>query len=139
MAKDVGKGTILQIDLAGGTSYTAIAQIKMIQLPESSMGDVDVTCLDSTIVEYIPDELIEHGTLNFDIEWDPDLAGHQQIYTNLGTLGVKFQVVPPGNSGTNTCTFTGYFNKFAPSAIEPKNSLRASANVRPTSALTFVT
>jgi len=139
MAKDVGKGTILQIDLAGGTSFTVVAQVKRVKIPKSMMGDVDVTCLDSTFVEYIPDELVDNDNISFDLSWDPDLAGHQQFSANLGVRGVKFQVVPPGNSGANTCTFTGYFNSHDPGDMTPKGELTATVTARPTSLLTFAT
>jgi hypothetical protein len=138
MAKDVWKGTIVQIDLAGGTSYTAVAQVKRLKIPKTMVGDVDVSCLDSTITEFIPDELPETDVMTFTLSWDPDLTGHQQFRGNIGTRGVKFQVVPPGNTGINTCTFTGYINGFDPVEGGPKDEMTAIVTVRPTSALTWV-
>lgn len=138
MAKDVGKGTTIGIDLAGGSSFTTVAQILSATPPSMEVGDVDVTTLDSTITEKIPDELPEIGDLQLEISWDPDLTSHQQFKANIALRGVTFQVTFPGNTGTNKETVTGYFKAFRPGPITPKGQLTATVIATPTTTPTWV-
>lgn len=138
MAKDVGNGYTLHVDYAGGTTWVAIAQITDITPPPTTMGAVDVTTLDSTFTEYRPDELEDYGEMTFSLLYDPDLAGHQLFATNiiLGTLAA-WKLTPPGNSGTNLFTFSGFITNFAQGSVTPKGSITASVTVKLTSAVTY--
>lgn len=139
MAKDVGNGYTLSYDMAGTTTWVAVAQVASITPPPTTMGKVDVTTLDSTFTEYRPDELEDYGEMSFDLLLDPDLAGHQIFRTNvvLGTLA-NWKLTPPGNSATNTRIFLGFLTNYAEGQVTPKGSLTATCSVCLTSAVAYV-
>lgn len=136
MAKDVGNGYGLHVDWAGGTSWVAVGQVLSISPPPVTMGEVDVTTLDSTFTEYLPVELEDYGVMSFNIAFDPDDSAHQALYTNivLGTIAA-WKLTPPGNSGTNTRIFSGFGTNYQEGEVTPKGLLTCSFSVRLTSAI----
>ena len=138
MAKDVGNGFTLHVDWAGGTSWTAIAQILDITPPGITMEPLDVTTLDSTFTEYRPVEVEDNGELQFQLAFDWDLAGHQDFNTHvISGTDAAWKCTPPGNSGTNLFTFKGFVTSTAPGSITPKGLQTMTITVKLTSAITY--
>lgn len=135
--KDVGNGYKVSVDWAGGSTWVDIGQLQDVDPPEVTMGEVDTTCLDDLFTKYRPVELEDYGTFGFTVLHDPDDATHQAFYSNviLGTDGA-WKLTPPGNSGTNTRTFTGFATSYKEGQVTPKGLLTAIFRVRLTSAIT---
>jgi hypothetical protein len=109
----------------GGTSYSAVGQVKDISGPNISRGTIDVTDHDSAdgYREFLPG-LADGGEVSFTIGWDPNEAIHQQI-GGTGLLG-DFEEdgcnMPAWQLELNTCTgtaiwtFDGFLTGFSPGA-----------------------
>lgn len=115
-------GAILSWDPAGGTAFSAVGQVKDIDVPSYERGDIDVTDHDSTsgFKEFLPG-LTDPGELAFVLGWDPHDADH---VTGAGT-GLIGDFVSTGCTlpawkvrlvtcnGTADWTFNGYVKTFA--------------------------
>ncbi|MCA9052984.1 MAG: hypothetical protein KDA75_04060 [Planctomycetaceae bacterium] len=88
MAKLVGKGTLLKIDIA--STLTTIAQVTSISDSGAGAETFDSTTLDTSGAgkEYDVTGYAEPGTLDFEIFYDPDAATHQAITDNITTPAV---------------------------------------------------
>lgn len=84
MAKVICKGTILKQDISA--TLTAVAQITTIGLSGAASETVESRTLDGgAAITYEGTGYYEPGSLNFDIQYDPALAGHQAITDVLTT------------------------------------------------------
>jgi len=138
----------LKWDPAGGTSYTAIGQVKDISGPDISRGDIDVTDHDSASGwrEFLPG-LSDGGTVSFPIGLDTANTAHIGA-SGTGLLGdfdrdgctmPAFQLTLNLCSGTGIWTFDGYPNGFSNSyPVEGENTADLSIKVtgKPTLAVT---
>lgn len=119
-------GTQLNWDVAGGTAYTPIGQVKDIDGPGVSTEDIEVTDHDSKLVadgfaEYMP-SVPDGGEVSFVLGLDPQNAQHVgaegtgllgQFESNGCTLPA-FQMVADICGGTATWTWRGYPKNFTP-------------------------
>lgn len=89
MSKVVTKGTLLKLEIA--SVYTTIAQITKIDGPDAEVETQDTTCLDTSGVgrEHTPNGLVEPGSVNWSLFWDPALAVHQSLHALLSAPVLK--------------------------------------------------
>lgn len=85
MSKLKCKGTILQQQLA--TTYTAVAQIISLDLPDMESETYEADTLDNTDagIPYESTGRTEPGSLSGELFYDPALAGHQALLALLTT------------------------------------------------------
>lgn len=88
MAKVKCKGTVLQQEIAA--TYTAVAQVISIELPEAESETYEADTLDNANagIPYEPTGRTEGGELSGELFFDPALAGHQAM-TDLLTTPAK--------------------------------------------------
>ena len=121
-------GTIVKWDPAGGTSYVAIGQVKDIEGPGLSRGDVDVTTQDSTsgYKEYLPGNP-DGGELTFAISLDPNNTAHVGAagtglvndFTRNGCTMPAWEITLQSCGSNAVWTFDGYPKTFTPTyAVE---------------------
>ena len=78
MAKLKTKGTVLEI--ASGTTYTAIAQVSGFSISGTATETAEVDTLDSTVgIPKMSTGRVGGGTVTYDINFDPALAGHKTL------------------------------------------------------------
>lgn len=100
MAKIVGKGTVIQQEIA--SVYTPVAQVLSIDHSGSKSESYDATALDSGVgKERDLTGYAEGGTVKLEVFLDPALAGHQAI-TDLITVPAKCNWKTIFTDGANT-------------------------------------
>ncbi len=121
MVHSSGYPAVLNWDPDGGTSYSAVGQVKDIVYPSITTGDIEIADHDLTAYykEYIPG-LNDPGALTFTIGWDPGDADHAEGI-GTGLIGAfeherctlpAWQLVIDSCNGTATWTGDGYVNGF---------------------------
>jgi hypothetical protein len=122
MANHPGFLGTLSIDVAGGTSYTSIGQIRDLSGPTISRNSIEVADRSST--NYYNDYLggrVDAGSISFGLTWDPvNDTTHGQT-TGTGLLAdfetdqctqATWQWQLDGCGGTMTFTFAGFVESF---------------------------
>jgi predicted secreted protein len=136
MTKYSAYGTILEVDLLGGTAYGTIGYLDNIGGPNLARDSIDVTTHDSTSAwrEFVKG-LKDGGDISFDVVYDPTESTHDATtglladFDNEGTIPAWRLTFPDGSS--TQWTFDGFLTGFSPS--EPKDDkLSASITVKVT-------
>lgn len=84
MAKIVGKGSVLKFDIA--SVLTAVANVTSISHSGAEIETVETTDLGSGVGKvYQSTGYTEGGTVDYEMMFDPSLAGHQAITDDLTT------------------------------------------------------
>ena len=106
MAKIKCKGTVLKQDIA--STLTAVAQITSIDASGAEVETADVTTLDTTGAgkEYLNTGYTEGGSLDFELFFDPVLAGHQALTDDLTTPAERNYSITFADAATTAWTFT---------------------------------
>lgn len=107
MAKVVSKGTVLQQELS--MVFTAVAQVISLEQSGAESETFECTTLDTTGAgkEYGSTGYTEPGSVNFEIFYDPALAGHQAISDLLVTPAAQNWKLIFADTGTSEYPFTG--------------------------------
>lgn len=79
------QGSIVEVSVDGGTTYTAISQITDIPDPSGEASDIDVTNLDSTAKEYITG-LLDSQSVNIQGQRVSTDAGQNVLRDNAGAV-----------------------------------------------------
>lgn len=92
MAGKVAQGTILARESSlGSGSFTTVANVKSWDGPSTENPEIDVTSLQSTAKEFVGG-LVDFGDLSMELNFDPNNATHQQIFTDM-------EASPPTTTG----------------------------------------
>ena len=105
MAKLKGKGSVLQKTISAVLTDTA--QITDIDISREGSLDFDSTTLDG--VAYETKDLtgyVSPGTVKFGLFFDPALAGHQAIVTDMSVPATCVWKIKYSDSGPSSLTFT---------------------------------
>jgi hypothetical protein len=118
-------------------STTPIVQCTRIKIPGYNHGEVEVTTLDSTIKDFIPEDPPEITECTVDGIWVSGLAS-QELAANVGRSEVERHlfIVVQSWTTSRTFTFTGYVTMTDPQDIQSKNPMSISFRIRPTSVVT---
>lgn len=130
------RGTALQI--ASGTTYTSVAQIASMDISGIQSETTEVRVLDGNAgIPYISTGYTEGGSVNFELLYDPALAGHQTVTdlvtsAHLLTTGAQnsqgWKVVFANTSSTEmTFTSAGIGTDIT---VDPTDALRASISLK---------
>ena len=138
--KTLGNGIVLKYDEDGDTlSHTAIGEIVNIELPAQTCDDIDVTDLDSTIVEYLPSDVDDMGEVSFTQLWHAGDTVHEHIdtaFANRSTANTyQWQIVYPYSTPV-TDQFTGYVKSKGGESAGPRDSIKRRVTIKLTSAIT---
>jgi hypothetical protein len=105
MAKLKGKGTVLQKTISAVLTDTA--QITDIDLSGEASGDFESTTLDGGAYEtFDMTGYVSGGTVKFGLFFDPALAGHQSIVTDMSGPTTVVWKLKYSDSGPSSLTFT---------------------------------
>src|SRR4051812_23513493 len=104
------EGTVLERETATPGTFTEIAQVVMIGHVTKTVAAVKKTKLTSTSQEYRPGRIPDNGTVTFRIQYDPNLADHQQLYDDQddgveGTYRIKYA---DGKTTSASVAFNGF-------------------------------
>lgn len=139
MAAISAYGTLLKRGDGGGPeTFTTVPGVTSISGPSMETDEADVTSHSSAAAgafrSYIL-TLIDAGTIDFDLLYDPSEVQHQGIRTDfLGRTLRNWQMVLPGS--IETISFTGYV-KTAPLDFPVDGPITMSVSIRLTGAVTF--
>ena len=100
-----------RIDIANSAlvTFTTLAEVKDVTLPESSRDEIDVTSMDSNGEREFISGLSDNGEVAFDMNWvigSTTDALIKSIYTSGETVQVRFKVGPTGTANTFALTET---------------------------------
>ena len=126
MSKIPSKGTKIQSEIA--TVLTDVAQVLSIDGPGGDVETFEADDLNSCLagVPMKPTGRAKGGTLNFDVFFDPALAGHQALLALITTpASTSWAEVFPD---ATTWTFDGVLKSVTPKA-ELSDGLKASVSV----------
>jgi predicted secreted protein len=140
MAKTASFGAELAWDSSGGSSYTAIAQVRSIKPPMVENDEIEVTTHDSTggYREFIAAPLKDGGEVEIELVWDPDAATHDAttgllsgaVSADIATFRLTF---PDGT----IWYFPGFVKTFEPGALDTDNEMTATVTIRVSGAPTL--
>lgn len=128
MAKVICKGTILKQDIA--STLTAVAQIETIGMSGAAGETTESRTLDGgAAITHTATGYYEPGNANFDIQYDPALAGHQAITDALVTPAETDWQITYADTGSTTHDFSSAGIGFD-ITVDPTNLLKASVNLK---------
>lgn len=128
MAKVISKGTILKQDIAA--TLTAVAQIENIGLSGAANETVESRTLDGgASITHTATGYYEPGNLNFDLQYDPALAGHQAITDILVAPAETDWQVTYADTGGTTHDITSSGVGFDVN-VDPTDLLKASVSLK---------
>ena len=137
-AATASQGSYLSVDLTVGQAgpYTKVPEIMKISGPGFSVGEIDVTNLDSpnNTKEYIPG-LVDPGDLTAEMNWLPDDTTHIALFNDVGSRTVrKWKITLSGT--TKVITFSGYVKTF-PIDLQSGAQKKINLTVRISGAVTI--
>lgn len=129
------QGSTLTYKAAGASSHVGIGNLTTFTIRDGSASEIDVTNLSSTSKEFILG-LSDAGSCSFDINYDPNEAGHKLLdaaYAN-GKVG-EFKLIL--STGTlKTYTFQAFVMGFSiTGGVDAVNT--ASVSIRITGGVTI--
>lgn len=134
MAKQLGRGTRLyRGDVGSATNFVQVPQVTSVGEIRKTTAKVEVTDLDSTAREYLPD-LPDPQTVVVQALWDPLNGVHQQLDTDQRAGTVRYWKVEVYR-GTplaliKTGTFQAYVAEFATGPFENSTPVNAPATLQ---------
>lgn len=83
MAGKSAQGTVISRETTlGSGSYVALGNVKSFDGPSTQNPEIDTTDLSATAKTFIPG-LVDYGDLSMDVNFDPEIASHQQVFTDM--------------------------------------------------------
>lgn len=136
MAKQIGHGAQLWVDDDDDATYTELGSIVKITPPAKTRDDVDMTTLDSDLMEYDPSDPPDVGELSVEIHWHPGQT-NSEILDDLfdAKTKVNWKIVYPFATPVNH-VFEGWVKSLTPADLASKESIRRTAVIRLTSPIT---
>ncbi len=134
----LGKGTVIgKGDAASPEVFTTIANVGSITGPTTSSELIDVTNQDTSgsYRQYIAG-LIDGGEVSFTLNFDPALAGHQAIFTDLEDQSVDNYQITFSDAATTKCVFPGVVTG-AESTAPIDGALQLSVTIKVTGDVTW--
>jgi len=138
MTDHPGFGATLEVDWTGGTSYSAIAQVRDFDGPGPTRDSIDVANQDSTDAwrGFLPG-LTDAGEATFDLLLDPTGGGHTALFTPTGSC-----VMPAWRLTSKVCNGCGIwlFNGFVTNValhVAFEDALKADVTVKISGTMTF--
>lgn len=142
MAEYAGYRVLLAKETAVPGTYVNFAQIKDIDGPSAMADQIETSHRDSLFRKFQPG-MKDGGELNFDIVFDPDLAGHDPTLTDsvykdweTGTVRNYKATYPGVGTDITTCIFSGFISKFGFTA-PMEDALTAAITVKVNGAMTW--
>lgn len=137
MAKVICKGTILKQAIA--SILTAVAQVENINVSGAASETVETRSLDGgAAIEHTATGYYEPGSVSFDLQYDPALAGHQVISDLVGAPADTVWQITYADGAATTHGFTSAGAGFDVT-VDPANILKASVSLKLTGANSFPT
>lgn len=129
MAKVACKGTVLQQELS--MVFTAVAQIVSLGQSGAESETFDCTTLDTSGAgkEYGQTGYTEPGSVDFELFYDPALAGHQAMTDLLTTPAEQNWKIIFADTGVTEYPFTGAGIGFDV-AVDMNDGLKASGSIK---------
>lgn len=129
MAKVACKGTILKQDIA--STLTAVAQVISISHDGAETETFDATTLDTSGAgkEYLKTGYTEGGSVDFELFFDPALAGHQAITDDITTPAERNWSLTFADTGASVWEFTGAGLSFGVT-VDMADGLKANCSIK---------
>ena len=136
MAKQIGHGSELWVDHDADATFTQLANVLKITPPPATRDDVDMTTLESELMEFEPSDPPDFGELSCEIHWHPGQA-NSDIPDTLFAARTKcnWKIVFPFSTPVNK-TFQGWVKSLTPADLASKEAIRRTIVIRLTSAIT---
>ena len=138
MAKIVCKGTILKQTVS--STLTAVAQIISMDHSGAESETFESTTLDTSGAgkEYTATGYSEGGTVDFELFYDPALAGHQSITDEVTTPIERAWQITFADASSTTAAFTAAGLGFG-FAVDMNDGLKGSVSIKLDQLLTYPT
>ena len=134
MAVIPAEGTTIAVESVTPGTYTTIGQVVSITPPSTTVAEVNQTTLASTRKAYRAGKIPDSGTLQFQIQYDPNDTVHQDLedYLNAGTTKNWKLVYVDGMVVAAHEIFAGFITEFTKSGLEDESDLVADLSIRVT-------
>ncbi len=134
-SKYIGLGTVISVDVAGGSSFATIDLCVTGTPPARERELVDFTTLDATLQVYEPG-IEKHSEYSFDHVWDPDDTNQTALYTLFGSKAKANWKITYTDATPATWAFLGFVSKVEVQPIEHNKPLMRRITVQRTGAIT---
>ncbi len=120
---------------------TAIACIRNLTPPEKSRDEVDTTCIDDDLQEYLDTDPPNQGMLKLDLVWEPGDTNSELLDTLFdeadpaereGAFEIDWTMFSP----LPTDAFSGRILKLTPATVESKSVISRTVEIRLTTKIT---
>ena len=130
----VSKGTLFKRgDGASNETFSTIAEVNSVGLPQQSRPMIDVTDLSSTAREFIPG-LLDSGQVTLSMNFTR--ATYIDMRTDLlSDSSVNYQIVLP-DTGATTIDFAGYVQDMGGASPGPDEKITVDVTFKITGAIT---
>lgn len=116
---------------------TTIAQVLSVKMPGYDRDEVEVTTLDSTIMDFIPGDPPEITEIIAELIWVSGLTSHELFTTSVtGKTNDAYSIVVQSWTTSRTFAFSAYCTRTDPQEVASKNPMRLSVRLRPTTVVT---
>ena len=140
MAVLPGEKTMLQMETVTPGTYADVVQVVSVTRPGPTTPEVKKTILASVRQEYRPGKIPDEGTVEFRIQYDPNDATHQAIYTAQAAGTTKNWKLKYADGMTTPANeaFAAFITGISPSeaSAEDDNNVEATVTMRVTGAVT---
>src|SRR5215510_14880395 len=103
---------------------TTIAQVRTIKIAGYDRDEVDVTTLDSTIMDFIPGDPPEITEVTIEYIWVNGLTSQELLQTSVqARTNDTYSIVVNSWSTARTATFTAYCTRVDPQEVASKNPM----------------
>lgn len=133
--KHVALGTVIAVDVAGGSSYTTITLAMDATPPARKRVRVDQTALSDTLATRLPG-IEDHSEYIYNQYWHPTDTQHESVDTLFGSGAIaSWKITYP--FGTPVLdTFSGWVSDLEPAALQTNGMIMRKVTIQRTSAIT---
>ena len=133
--KHVALGTIIQVDTAGGSSYTTITLAIDATPPNRTWVKVDQTALSDTLATFAPG-IEDHSEWMFNQYWHPNDTMHASLDTVAAAkTDCAWKITYPFSSPMSD-TFSGWISELSPAVLQTNGMIMRKVTAQRTTAIT---
>jgi hypothetical protein len=133
--KHVALGTVIAVDVAGGSSFTTITLAMDATPPARKRVKVDQTALSDTLATFAPG-IEDHSEYKFNQYWHPTDSQHASLDTIFGTgIEAAWKITYPFSTPILD-TFNGWVSDLEPATLQTSGMIMRGVAVQRTTALT---
>lgn len=133
--KHVALGTVIAVDVAGGSSYATITLAMDATPPARKRVKVDATALSDTLATFNPG-IEDHSEYTYTQYWHPTDTQHESVDTIFGSGAIATWKITYPLSTPVLDTFSGWVSDLEPASLQTNGMITRKCTIQRTSAIT---